>query len=242
MATRIPSEWRPASAAIEPREFDWAVAGPGVVAVHVWSRAIPVERVLDARIARIQAARDRLADRVVFRSLAIEATGARLALARHDVPDSVIGAWLGVWSAGRLVRGVSDCGTPEQLTAALSAALYPAWRPTPPAVTGHDLEVLIASPGLVAVHVWAPWNGVDRSFDAALAPLRAEFADLVAFRALDVDTIGASDVLARHGCTCVPWLGIWSRGRLLGHVAGYRPTRALRAALRAAVARADSHA
>lgn len=87
------------------------------------------------------------------------------------------------------------------------------WRPSAPALDADTLPQVLRENAVVAIHVWATWNGHDRTFDETLRPLREEFEGRVAFRSIDIDSAAGAKLAHETHVLNVPTLSIWIRGR-----------------------------
>ena len=102
------------------------------------------------------------------------------------------------------------------------------WHPESPPIDAAEFEALIATEAFVVLHFWAEWDIYDRQLDRALAPVRAEFADRVAFRSADVDQLDLVPVCRTCDIVNVPALVCFARGRREHTLVGLRPSTELR--------------
>jgi thiol-disulfide isomerase/thioredoxin len=104
------------------------------------------------------------------------------------------------------------------------------WRPETPAIDTTAYLTVIANEPYVVLHFWAPWNGYDRQMDIIMRPIRAEFADPVAFFSVDVDLPEALPLCrACEAVYNVPALAFFARGQWKKTLVGLRPIGELRA-------------
>ena len=109
-----------------------------------------------------------------------------------------------------------------------SGSMTSDWRPSTAALDADTLSQVLRENAVVAIHVWATWNGHDRTFDEALRPLREEFEGRVAFRSIDIDSAAGAKLAHETHVLNVPALSIWMRGRCWSTRIGVRPPDELR--------------
>lgn len=63
----------------------------------------------------------------------------------------------------------------------------PGWTPSTPPIVGKSCLASLDDQATIAVHFWAPWNGVDPPFDELLRQLAGRFASRVPFYSANID-------------------------------------------------------
>ena len=99
----------------------------------------------------------------------------------------------------------------------------PGWRPSTPAVGGRALDELVQQHPAIAVHLWAPWNGVDPLMDRSIQAVASQLAGRVYFVSCDVDTDEGAELCRRWGVVNVPALAVLLSGELRRFIVGYLP-------------------
>ena len=105
------------------------------------------------------------------------------------------------------------------------------WRPDSPSVDADAFAALLRESSVVAIHFWAAWNGIDRTFDQWMRPIREEFAGRVAFRSMDTDSSDGGQVAKDARVLSLPALGVWVRGHRHSTIIGCRRPEEVRAHL-----------
>ncbi len=82
----------------------------------------------------------------------------------------------------------------------------PGWKPTTPDIGRESLESLFDEHSALAIHFWAPWNGVDPLMDRGIQQIANQFANRVTFFSVNVDTERGVELAQRFGVATVPTL------------------------------------
>lgn len=102
------------------------------------------------------------------------------------------------------------------------------WEPGVLPIEAATFAALVADEPFVVLHFWAEWNAYDRQLDRALRPIRAEFADRVVFRSVDVDQPDLVPMCRACEVANVPALAFFAHGRRELTLVGLRSTAELR--------------
>ena len=101
----------------------------------------------------------------------------------------------------------------------------PAYRPLTPA----EAAAVADTGGLLVVHFWAMWNGVDRRYNPALMPVRDHYAGRAVFRSVDVDDPAFGPLMRPCGVVNVPMVAGLVGGACVESLVGLRPAAELAA-------------
>jgi thioredoxin 1 len=82
----------------------------------------------------------------------------------------------------------------------------PGWKPAMPDIGHESLESLCNECAALAIHFWAPWNGVDPLMDRGIQQIANQFANRVTFFSANVDTERGAELAQRFGVCNVPTL------------------------------------
>lgn len=102
------------------------------------------------------------------------------------------------------------------------------WQPGSPPIDATAFATLVATEPYLVIHFWAEWDGYDHQLEAAIKPVRAEFADRVAFRSADTDAAELVPVCWACGVVNVPSLSCFVHGQRVCTLVGVRTTVELR--------------
>jgi len=107
----------------------------------------------------------------------------------------------------------------------------PGWTPSTPTLTGGQIEELARKYPAVAVHFWAPWNGVDRLMDDSIQAVSNRFDERIFFASCNVDLPENSDICRRcrfaniaavsvikGDCVCDPIIGYRAPDQLVNEI------------------------
>jgi thioredoxin-like negative regulator of GroEL len=95
----------------------------------------------------------------------------------------------------------------------------PPYRPWVP----EEAAEVAAAGGLLVVHFWAAWNGVDRQYKPELIPVRDHFGGRAVFRSADVDEPAVAQLAMQWRVNAVPMVAGGIGGALVEGVVGLRP-------------------
>ncbi|HZT44453.1 MAG TPA: thioredoxin family protein [Chthonomonadaceae bacterium] len=109
----------------------------------------------------------------------------------------------------------------------------PSWSPLSPAITAEELPQALARHPVVVVHIWAIWNGHDRRMDATIQAVRPEYADRIAFYALDVNLESNWPLLRQCHVLSIPAIACFIEGTWLENSIGVRSIEQMHANLQA---------
>ncbi|CAN5914424.1 hypothetical protein BH23PLA1_BH23PLA1_04930 [soil metagenome] len=98
----------------------------------------------------------------------------------------------------------------------------PGWEPSTPGVRVGAIEALVQQHPAIAIHFWAPWNGVDPLMDRAIQHISKRFSGRVGFFSCNVDLEGNAELCRRFGVVNIPALGILMSGHPTQLIMGYR--------------------
>jgi thiol-disulfide isomerase/thioredoxin len=98
----------------------------------------------------------------------------------------------------------------------------PGWIPSTPAVRSHEIDDLVHRHAVVAIHFWAPWNGVDPLMDQSIQAIASRFADRIGFFSCNVDLEENIELCQRFGIATIPALGILVPDRRPRLIIGHR--------------------
>lgn len=102
------------------------------------------------------------------------------------------------------------------------------WRPAIKAFASEDM----ALPRLI-VHVWADWNGHDRTLDTNLAKVRPFFEPAVSFRSVEIDLPESESFCRVAQIVTVTTLGFFIAGEHRQSLVGVRAPVELKATIQA---------
>ena len=108
------------------------------------------------------------------------------------------------------------------------------WRPLSPG----EAAAVAAGGGLLVVHFWAPWNGIDWRFARDLAPLSEHFGGRAVFRSANVDDPEVQPLMGPCGVVNVPTVAGLFGGACVGRLVGVYPAHDLAVFVAAWVRRA----
>ncbi|MES2461496.1 MAG: thioredoxin family protein [Armatimonadota bacterium] len=105
------------------------------------------------------------------------------------------------------------------------------WLPTTPAVSAAAFEDVIALHPAVVFHVWAIWDGHDRTMDTRLQELRPHFEGRIAFFSLNYDDEALWGILRCYDVVSPPVLLCFTQGQWRENIVGVYPAAQLQAKL-----------
>lgn len=108
------------------------------------------------------------------------------------------------------------------------------WVPSHQAFTGSFRE----DEGLVLVHFWAAWNGVDRHMDRRLRSIARAFRGRLLVRSCDTDVKAHWDLVRSYEVAALPTVAALINGELTDKLVGLRSRRELRKYVRLWLAKA----
>jgi thiol-disulfide isomerase/thioredoxin len=112
------------------------------------------------------------------------------------------------------------------------------WEPAYRPLALAEVSGVAAAGGLLVVHFWAPWNGVDRQYNPALVPVREHFGGRAVFRSADVDEPAYAPLLHQWPVINVPTVAGLVAGACVETVVGLLPAAELATRVGAWVRRA----
>ena len=98
----------------------------------------------------------------------------------------------------------------------------PGWRPSTPDIGCESFEDLDENSAAVAIHFWAPWNGVDPAMDQEIQQVADRFAGRVRFVSANIDTERGSELGARFGVANVPTIVVLASAAEPRLIVGHR--------------------
>ena len=100
----------------------------------------------------------------------------------------------------------------------------PDFTPSSPAVTSDTIAGFLTRHGIVVVHFWAVWNGVDPLMDSRLIEIRGRLPDGVQYASCNIDDPFCFDFAKSVGVVNVPWLAVFVDGLHAGNICGLSDT------------------
>src|SRR5690606_5335161 len=100
----------------------------------------------------------------------------------------------------------------------------PGWIPTTPPLVGESDVAQLDDQTIIAVHFWAPWNGVDPPFDELLRQLADQYASRVRFYSANIDLEENLKLCQQCQVLNVPALSIRVNGVWQQPIVGCRAT------------------
>ncbi len=98
----------------------------------------------------------------------------------------------------------------------------PGWTPSTPPIVGESNLATLDERTTIAVHFWAPWNGIDPPFDELIRQLADRFASRVLFCSANIDLEENRGLCEQCQVMNVPALSIRVNGVWQQPIVGYR--------------------